>query len=76
MMIGRPLVCADLPYARELCEDHAVFVDPYDPESLVDVWRRWPAPVERLEPATREQLERRFSWRDHVTRLVDTLLGR
>jgi glycosyltransferase involved in cell wall biosynthesis len=34
MWIGLPIVCPDLPYARVLCGDEAIYFDPTDPESL------------------------------------------
>jgi hypothetical protein len=33
--INLPVVCADLPYARWLCEDQAVYFDPEQPEDAV-----------------------------------------
>jgi glycosyltransferase involved in cell wall biosynthesis len=74
MALGKPLVCADLPYARELCGEHALYVDPNRPEALVDVWRRWPGVAERLPGMTRRALGARFSWRAHVAHLLAALL--
>jgi hypothetical protein len=34
MFVGLPIVCPDLPYARTLCHDHAIYFDPDQPESL------------------------------------------
>lgn len=34
MFVGLPIVCPDLPYARVLCEDSAIYFDPDQPESL------------------------------------------
>jgi hypothetical protein len=34
MWIGLPIVCADLPYARVICGNKAIYFDPYRPESL------------------------------------------
>ncbi|WP_169542634.1 glycosyltransferase [Sphingomonas baiyangensis] len=31
--LGMPVVCADLPYAHELCGDQALYFDPHDPAS-------------------------------------------
>lgn len=76
MAAGKPLVCADRPYARELCGEHAIYVDPERPEDLVEVWRRWPEIVEVWQPVPIEWLERRFSWPQHVTRLFESLLAR
>ena len=35
MANGLPILAADRPYAREICEDAAFYFDPDDPESLV-----------------------------------------
>ena len=34
MHLGMPIVCPDLPYARALCGDHAIYFDPNSVESL------------------------------------------
>ena len=36
MTLGLPVVCADLPYARWICEDEAIY---FDPASASDAWR-------------------------------------
>ena len=36
MMLGLPIVCADLPYARWICEDEAIY---FDSASARDAWR-------------------------------------
>lgn len=36
MTLGLPVVCSDLPYARWLCGDEALYFDPQDPR---DAWR-------------------------------------
>ncbi len=36
MVLGLPVVCSDLPYARWLCGEQAVYFDPLDPR---DAWR-------------------------------------
>jgi glycosyltransferase involved in cell wall biosynthesis len=74
LALGKPLVCSDRPFARELCTGHAVYVDPDRPDDLVQVWRQWPAPVGRVPPMPLGELLGRFSWRTHVAHLVDALL--
>jgi glycosyltransferase involved in cell wall biosynthesis len=39
MHVGLPVVCADLPYARRLCRETAIYFDPHDPSSLVSATR-------------------------------------
>jgi glycosyltransferase involved in cell wall biosynthesis len=34
MWIGLPIICPDLPYARTLCGNEAIYFDPKDVESL------------------------------------------
>ncbi|MES9857765.1 MAG: glycosyltransferase [Sedimenticola sp.] len=34
MFVGLPIVCPDLPYARALCSDGAIYFDPYSIDSL------------------------------------------
>jgi hypothetical protein len=34
MCIGLPIICPDLPYARVLCGDEAIYFDPDDVSSL------------------------------------------
>ncbi len=36
IFIGLPIVCPDLPYARSLCGEQAIYFDPNIPESLED----------------------------------------
>jgi glycosyltransferase involved in cell wall biosynthesis len=74
MVVGAPLVCADRAYARELCGEYALYVDPTRPDELVDLWRRWPEMAAAHRPAPLDELERRFSWRAHVSRLLDAVL--
>jgi glycosyltransferase involved in cell wall biosynthesis len=73
MALGKPLVCADRPFARELCGAHAVYFDPDDPAELVGLWRSWgqaPPPA----PPPPEWIRRRFSWADHCRRLLELLV--
>ena len=48
---GRPQVAADLPYARDLCEDAALYADPYDVAE-------WAQQVQRIvfDPGLRAKL--------------------
>ncbi len=39
MTLGLPIVCSDLPYARWLCEDQAIYFDPFSPELAWDALR-------------------------------------
>jgi len=36
MFVGLPIVCPDLPYARTLCGDQAIYFQPGDPQSLLN----------------------------------------
>lgn len=35
MVAGLPILCSNLPYARWLCEDQAIYFDPLNPESVI-----------------------------------------
>jgi glycosyltransferase involved in cell wall biosynthesis len=76
LALRKPLVCADRPYAREICGEHALYIDPDRPEDLVRLWRDWPAVQKQLPPPAGPGLLERFSWPAHVTRLIESLLGR
>jgi glycosyltransferase involved in cell wall biosynthesis len=39
MFVGLPIVCPELPYARVLCGDNAIYFDPDDTESLLRALR-------------------------------------
>jgi glycosyltransferase involved in cell wall biosynthesis len=36
MAAGLPVVCSDIPVLREVCGDAALFIDPHDPQSVVE----------------------------------------
>lgn len=36
MSIGLPIIIADMPYARALCGDAAIYFKPDDPKSLIE----------------------------------------
>jgi glycosyltransferase involved in cell wall biosynthesis len=73
MALGLPLLCADRPYAHEICGEDAVYFDPHRPEELVRLWREWPAPLGRCRRRPRAELLQTFSWRAHVSRLLEDL---
>jgi glycosyltransferase involved in cell wall biosynthesis len=75
MALGKPLVCADRPYAREICGDYAVYVDPNRPEELLTIWQDWPQAWKQVSAIDREDLLARFSWRSHVNNLIHALIG-
>ncbi len=72
MAMGKPLICADRPYAHELCGDYATYVDPLDATQLVKVWRDWTQTGKPLAPAC-DDLAERFSWKTHTAQLVEWL---
>ena len=75
LALGKSLICADLPYAREICGDSALYVDPNRPEDLVTIWRDWPAATDKIAPLDREAFLARFAWPGHVKRLLELLLS-
>lgn len=73
MAMGKPLICADRPYARELCGDAAIYVDPTKPESLLRAWEQWPVICARAAARAHTSLPDRISWRAHVAKLISSL---
>lgn len=71
MWVGLPILCADLPYARDLCGDGAIYFSPRDPASLESAvqdlasrladgwWPDWRARLERL-PVDWDEVARRM----------------
>lgn len=63
MAVGLPIVCPDLPYARNLCGDVAIYFDPGSAESLRGAiaqlnarldegwWPDWSARLSRIPPS-------------------------
>lgn len=73
LAMGKPLICADRPYAREICGDSGVYVDPTRPQDMVRLWESWPVNGHK---ASKRELEGRlsdFSWAAHVTNLLAAL---
>lgn len=60
MVLGLPIVAADLPYARWLCEDQALLFDPFDPHAA------WLAIAELVE-------RRRSGWHPDYRRALAKL---
>ncbi len=63
MVLGLPVVCSDLPFARWLCEDQAIYFDPQDP---VDAWRAINQLVERRRSGWRP------SWKEPLAKLPES----
>ena len=71
MVYGIPIICSDLPYARWLCGDNAVYFNPQDPRSaskaISEVKRRllsgwvpdWKEPLSKL-PVTWGEVGKQF----------------
>ncbi|MGH9928228.1 MAG: glycosyltransferase [Pyrinomonadaceae bacterium] len=75
MAMGKPLICADRAYAREICQDYSKYVDPDRPDELVQLWKDWPRHSAVPSLAIREEILSRFSWPAHVANLIDLLIG-
>lgn len=76
MASGIPIVAADTPVHREVCDDCAVYFDGTSTESLADAigkitdgLHRLPETSERMKVRTRDM----FSWDMHVDRLIEHL---
>jgi glycosyltransferase involved in cell wall biosynthesis len=55
MLLEKPIICTDHPYARELCGDKAVYFNPKDPQSV------WEA-MEKVSPKSK------VNWQDQLAR--------
>jgi glycosyltransferase involved in cell wall biosynthesis len=73
MAMRKPLICSDLPFAREICGDYAVYVDPQRPEDLLRIWREWPRSIAESSRAGYKNVLSKFSWRAHVANLIESL---
>ncbi len=73
LALRKPLVAADLPWAREIAGPHAAYVAPDRPSDLVDLWARWDEVAAALPRADPDALATRFSWDDHAERLAADL---
>ena len=75
MSSGVPVVAANLPVHREICGEASLYFDTFDEKQLARECIRVltdPDLAEKLR--TRAEVEiRRFSWDDHVTRLIDII---
>jgi glycosyltransferase involved in cell wall biosynthesis len=71
LALGKPLLCADRPYARELCGGHAVYFDPDRPEQLLELWRGWPGSAAAGGRAPLDRLRETYSWSAHARRLLE-----
>lgn len=36
MSMGKPVICSNLPSLKEVCGSSAIYIDPYQPESIAD----------------------------------------
>jgi glycosyltransferase involved in cell wall biosynthesis len=74
MAVGCPLICADRPWARDICGDAAVFITADDPAMLVEVWRGWGSGgAGPIRPPESVDVAARFSWDRHVEVLDEVL---
>jgi glycosyltransferase involved in cell wall biosynthesis len=71
--MGKPLICSDLPFAREICGDYPVYVNTNRPEELFQVWKEWPLYAQENTLASRQSALSQFSWRKHVANLIESL---
>lgn len=74
LAIGKPIICADREYAREICGEHAFYFDPDRPEDLLRLWQSWPRQIESWSPPPLADVTGKYSWPRHVSRLVEDLV--
>lgn len=77
IMMGLPVICADLPYARALCGEGAVYFDPHSTESLCQAIGEMQARLDQGEWPDWSRQRTRFppSW-DVVAEAMIALVGR
>lgn len=77
MWIGLPIICPDLPYARILCGNQAIYFDPYDVESLhVAIIRLSQLKQEGWWPDWKEQLKSiPKNWQQVASSMLDITLN-
>lgn len=77
MFVGLPIVCPDLPYARALCGDNAIYFDPDNSTSLLAALRKlhtqlqqgwWPNWEDRLVRVPRD-------WETVARRMLEVACG-
>jgi glycosyltransferase involved in cell wall biosynthesis len=74
MAAGLPVVAADTPVNREICDDAAVYFSSLNPVDLAQQVRRLAADSalrSRLGAAGRERVTASFRWEEHVRRLLE-----
>jgi len=71
MWLGLPILCADLPYARDLCGEEAIYFSPHDPVSLARAvtelserlvrgwWPDWQSRIQQL-PTSWDEVAKRM----------------
>ncbi len=74
MSMRKPLICSDLPFAREICGDYAIYVDPDSPHDLLRIWKEWPRGIPESSRDLRQNILSKFSWRAHVANLIESLV--
>jgi glycosyltransferase involved in cell wall biosynthesis len=77
ILMGLPVICADLPYARALCGEGAVYFDPHSTGSLTHAIGEMQARLDRGEWPNWSNQRTRFppSW-DAVAEAMIELVGR
>ncbi len=73
MFVGIPIICPDLPYAREICGVQAEYFDPSDPASLEDAISRMSDKIKKgWWPNWSKELSMiPVSWKVVAARLMD-----
>ncbi|GEM_PF-1534727 len=74
MALNKPLVCSDLAFAREICGDYAIYIDPDRPEDLLRIWKEWTRGTPEISRVARGNVLSKFSWRSHVANLIESLI--
>ena len=75
MSTGLPVVASDRPVNQEICGEAALYFKPFSAQGIADrieELNNSEALRNRLSAEGRHRAVSRYSWEDHVDRLVDT----
>jgi glycosyltransferase involved in cell wall biosynthesis len=57
------IACSDIPVFREVCQEHALYFNPHDPDDMAACLRE---SIAMSPPANAQQYAQKFSW-DTIT---------
>jgi glycosyltransferase involved in cell wall biosynthesis len=76
MASGLPIVASDIPICREICDEAAVYFNPFDAADLAEkivLLKNQPGLRRQLGQYGRKRAETEFNWDDHVRRFIEIM---